>query len=103
VALFAYLCIYYVYVIFIDMKKSLPYLIVAVLIIIGIIVAFSKKSNNTSSSIGLSECSQFSKKDGYTGCMSLVNGKEKKCKFKISNKINEATQKMEFEYLCIQK
>jgi len=35
--------------------------------------------------------------------MSLVNGKEKKCKFKIENKVNEVTQKMEFTYTCLQK
>lgn len=81
------------------MKKSLIYLIITVVVIIGVIVAFStfgKKSNN-------SNCSQYSNKDGYTGCMSLVNGKEKKCKFKVDNKVNEATQQMEFTYTCSPK
>lgn len=88
------------------MKKSFLYLIVVVVVIVGIVVAFSafsKKFNNTGSNAGSGECSQYSNKDGYAGCMSLVNGKEKRCKFKVNNKVNEATQKMEFEYLCIQK
>lgn len=81
------------------MKKSLLYLIIAVAVIIGAIVAFStlgEKPNNSS-------CSQYSNKDGYTGCMSLVNGKEKKCKFKVDNKVNETTQQMEFTYTCSPK
>lgn len=88
------------------MKKSFVYLIMVSIVIVGIVVAFSafsKKSNNTNSNVESSECSQFSNKDGYTGCMSLVNGKEKKCKFKIDNKVNEATQQMEFTYTCLQK
>ena len=88
------------------MKKPLLYLIVAIVVVVGILVAFSmfsKKSDNASLYAGSDECSQYSNKDGYAGCMSLVNGKEKRCKFKVNNKINEATRKMEFEYLCIQK
>jgi len=88
------------------MKKPPIYLIVVAVVIIGIVVAFSvfsKKSTNTDSSVGSSACSQFSNKDGYTGCMSLINGKEKKCKFKVDNKINEATQQMEFTYTCSPK
>lgn len=88
------------------MKRHFVYLVVAAIVIVGIVVtfsAFAKKSKNTNSSVGSSECSQYSNKDGYTGCMNLVNSKEKKCKFKIGNKINEATQKMEFTYTCLQK
>lgn len=88
------------------MKKPPILLIFVVVVIIGAVVAFlafSKKSNNTGSSVGSSECSQFSNKDGYTGCMSIVNGAEKKCKFKIDNKVNLETQKMEFTYSCVQK
>ncbi|PIY94354.1 MAG: hypothetical protein COY68_03225 [Candidatus Levybacteria bacterium CG_4_10_14_0_8_um_filter_35_23] len=89
-----------------EMKKPLIYLIVGAVVLVGIIVAFStfaKTSKGTGSITTSSECSQFSNKDGYKGCMSLVNGKEKKCKFKIENKVNEVTQKMEFTYTCLQK
>lgn len=88
------------------MKRSLIYLVVVAVVIVGIAVAFftfTKKSNNTDSSVGSSECSQYSNKDGYTSCMSLVNGKEKKCKFKVDNKVNETTQQMEFTYSCLPK
>jgi hypothetical protein len=87
-------------------SKPLIYLIVGAIVVIGIIVAFTtftKKSNNLTLSGGQGECAQYSNKDGYTGCMSIVNGKEKKCKFKIENKVNEATQEMEFTYLCLPK
>ena len=88
------------------MKRFLVYLVVVAIVIVGIVIAFSsfsKKANNIDSNVELSECSKFSNKDGYTGCMSLMNGKEKKCKFKVDNKINEATQQMEFTYTCLQK
>lgn len=88
------------------MKRPLVYLVVGVIVIVSVVVAFStfaKTSKNTGSIATSSECSQFSNKDGYKGCMSLVNGKEKKCKFKIDNKVNEVTQKMEFTYTCLQK
>lgn len=78
------------------MKRIIP--VIIVLVILGI--AFTLFKNNKSTS---GECSQFSNKDGYTGCMSLTNGKEKRCKFKVNNKINESTQQMEFEYLCQEK
>lgn len=86
------------------MKKPPIYLIVLAIVIIGLVVAFfsfSKKAIDVGG--GLGDCSQYSNKDGYTGCMSLVNGKEKKCKFKVDNKINDATQQMEFTYTCLEK
>ena len=46
---------------------------------------------------------KIANKDRYTGCMNIVNGKEKKCKFKVDNKINESTQQMEFTYTCSPK
>ena len=88
------------------MKRPPILLITVAIVIIGAVLVFfasSKKTNNIGSGIGSSECSQFSNKDGYTGCMSLINGKEKKCKFRIDNKVNEVTQKMEFTYTCLQK
>jgi len=87
------------------MKKPPILLIALAVVIIGAIVfyfTYSKKTN-TSLNIGSSECGQFSNKDGYTGCMSIVSGKEKKCKFKIDNKVNETTQQMEFTYTCSPK
>ncbi|EKD80127.1 MAG: hypothetical protein ACD_40C00197G0015 [uncultured bacterium] len=81
-----------------DMKKSLVYLVVAVLAIIGVYLAVN--SNSTS---GQGECSKYSNEDGYTGCMSVVSGKEKKCTFKVDNKVNPETQKMEFTYTCSPK
>ncbi|MFZ2152556.1 MAG: hypothetical protein WAV41_00665 [Microgenomates group bacterium] len=78
--------------------KKIIIVSVMVLVILGIAFIFSK--SKTGSTGG---CSQFSNKDGYTGCMSLKNGKENRCKFKINNKVNEATQQMEFEYLCAEK
>jgi len=90
----------------IDMKKNSTFLIAATIFIVGVIIAlflFSAKSPSINSSVSSGECSQFSNKSGYTGCMSLTIGKEKKCKFKVNNKINQSTQKMEFEYLCVQK
>jgi hypothetical protein len=88
------------------MKKTPILLKVIVVTILGAIAAFFilvKKSDNPSSNSNLGECSQFSNKDGYTGCMSIISGKEKKCKFKVDNKINEATQQMEFTYTCSPK
>lgn len=80
------------------MKKSLIYIsIVAVIsILVATFLLFTKKP------VG-GNCTDFSNKDGYTGCMNITKGKDKKCKFKVNNKINEATQKMEFEYLCLEK
>ena len=86
----------------VDMKKYLVYFILAAIVIIGVFVAYSMSSKKTSTGIQ-SECSQYSNKDGYTGCMSLMNGKDKKCKFKVDNKVNPQTQKMEFTYSCVQK
>ncbi len=79
--------------------KSLIYLVAAVVVIVGIFIAYSTFTKKG----GKGECSQYSNKDGYTGCMSLMNGKDKKCKFKIDNKVNPETQKMEFTYSCVQK
>lgn len=81
------------------MKKSLVFLVVAAIVIVGVIVVFLKNTK----SAGIGDCSKFSNKDGYAGCMSIVNGKEKKCKFKVDNKVNEATQQMEFTYTCLEK
>ena len=88
------------------MKKPPTLLIVLAIIILGAIVTFFtlvKKSNNPNTNNNLSECSQFSNENGYSGCMSIVNGKEKKCKFKVDNKVNETTQQMEFTYTCSPK
>jgi hypothetical protein len=87
--------------------KKLPLMAIGAVIVILIALfsffIFSKKSNTAGISLGSSNCEQFSNKDGYTGCMSLVNGKEKKCRFKVDNKINESTQQMEFIYSCLPK
>lgn len=94
------------FAIVIDMKKSPILLILVVMVLIGAITFFfisSKKTINTGSSVESGECDQFSNKDGYTGCMSIANGKEKKCRFKVDNKVNEATQQMEFTYTCSPK
>lgn len=79
------------------MKKIIP-IIIIIIVILGVTYKLLKGNNVTSSN-----CSQFSNKDGYTGCNSLKVGKENKCKFKINNKINQSTQQMEFEYLCQEK
>lgn len=84
------------------MNKNIIFILVAVVAVIAIIVGsgkFSGKSNST----GTNQCSKYSNKDGYTGCQSIVKGKEKLCKFKIDNKINESTQQMEFTYTCSPK
>ena len=80
------------------MKKPIVYIAIAG-IIMALVASFFLKNNK--SVVG--DCSKFSNKDGYTGCMSLTKGKDKKCKFKVDNKINQATQQMEFEYLCLEK
>lgn len=90
-------------------KSSLPKPVIIFLVIIAaafllsILSGLKGKSSTSPSPLVGSACSQFSNKDGYTGCMSLTNGKNKRCKFKVDNKINEATQKMEFQYTCIEK
>lgn len=88
------------------MNKSLAYLIVAVVTIVGVIVAYSlftKKSSGPTTSISQNECSKYSNKDGYAGCMSVTSGKNKKCTFKVDNKVNPETQKMEATYSCLPK
>jgi len=88
------------------MNKNLVYLLVAVVVIVGLILGFGKFSSKLSPStntIGTNDCSKYSNKDGYTGCQSVVKGKEKLCKFKIDNKVNETTQQMEFTYTCSPK
>ena len=78
------------------MKKSLIYVTIAVILLIITILFFFKRS------VG-GNCTDFSNKDGYTGCMNVTKGKDKRCKFKVNNKINQSTQQMEFEYLCQEK
>lgn len=88
------------------MKKSFVYLIIAVIALVGIVAVYSmftKKSSSPSPSVGQNECSKYSNKDGYTGCMSVVSGKDKKCTFKVDNKVNPETQKMEATYSCLPK
>ncbi|MEI8232480.1 MAG: hypothetical protein WCG44_01930 [bacterium] len=86
------------------MKKSLiiVFVVVTLATFFGIFF-FAKKSPTTSSSTQSNACSKYSNKDGYTGCQSVVKGKEKLCAFKIDNKVNEATQQMEFTYTCSPK
>ena len=69
--------------------------------VIVVVVYLFLKGNKTT--LGKGNCTDFSTKDGYTGCMSLKNGKENRCKFKVNNRISESTQKMEFDYQCLEK
>jgi hypothetical protein len=88
------------------MNKNIIYILVAVVAVIAIIVGSGKFTGKSSPSTGLggsNQCSQYSNKDGYTGCQSIVKGKEKLCKFKVDNKINESTQQMEYIYTCSPK
>lgn len=78
------------------MKKIIP--IVIIILIVAVIIFFTKNSKSLTAN-----CSQFSNKDGYTGCNSLKISKTNKCQFKIDNKINESTQQMEFTYTCREK
>ena len=84
------------------MKKISPLVIIVEVVLFVAFYLFTKTSPNG----GQGDCTQYSHKDGYTGCMGLLNSKDrkdKKCKFKVENKINQETQKMEFNYLCLQK
>jgi len=84
------------------MEKNSALVIIITVVILVAFYLFTKASPNTSQET----CSKYSYKDGYSGCMSLLNSnnkKDKKCKFKIENKINQATRKMEFTYLCVEK
>ncbi len=83
------------------MKNKYVYAFCMVVIVLVLSLAFLRVSK-TASSRG-EDCSKYSSKDGYTGCMSIVQGKEKVCKFKVDNTINETTQKMEFTYTCMKK
>lgn len=84
------------------MKKYL--IIIAVIVAgLGIIFGLKNSSSPAQSSNNTNTCAKYSNKDGYTGCQSVVKGKEKLCKFKIDNKINESTQQMEFTYTCSPK
>ncbi|MFZ2200005.1 MAG: hypothetical protein WAV40_04410 [Microgenomates group bacterium] len=88
------------------MNKTVIYILVAVVAIIAVVVGsgkFTGKSSLTVNEAGSNQCSKYSNKDGYTGCQSVVKGKEKLCKFKVDNKVNESTQQMEFTYTCSPK
>ncbi len=84
-----------------------PLAIVGTVLIIAFLISVISARKDKGSGAVLdsngSECSQYSRKDGYTGCNSIKIGKNNKCKFKIDNKINETTQKMEFQYTCLEK
>ena len=88
------------------MKKltQKQFLIGMVVVIMAYIVGMAIKNlNNPSVLKSGGECAQYSTKDGYTGCNSIKTATGNKCKFKIDNKINETTQKMEFQYTCLEK
>ncbi len=79
-------------------KYLLVSLIAIAIVLLSFVFLFKK---NGSSMVG--DCSKYSNKDGYTGCMSIEKGGKKKCKFKVDNKINQETQQMEFAYSCLEK
>ena len=88
------------------MKKltEKQYLIIVIFAIMAYLVGFFvTKINKPSATRSGGECAQYSTKEGYTGCNSIKVGGKNKCKFKIENKINQATQKMEFQYYCLEK
>jgi hypothetical protein len=88
------------------MKKltQKQFLIITIVVIMAYTVGMAIKNLNIPSvQKGTGECAQYSTKNGYTGCNSIKTATGNKCKFKISNKINQATQKMEFQYACLNK
>jgi len=88
------------------MKKltQKQFLILMLVVVAAYVVGFAiKKLSSTATSKEGGVCAQYSTKDGYTGCNSIKTGTGNKCKFKIDNKIDETTQKMEFQYTCLEK
>lgn len=79
------------------------FLIIMVIVIVAYLFGFGLKKFTKPASNAEGICGQYSTKDGYTACNSIKIGESNKCKFKIDNKINVTTQKMEFQYTCLEK